>query len=85
MILAIPLSSLAVAASVKDVSLVPNVGLEEMEIIGAVLSTTGGAVICSVIILDVALLAFVELSVATAVIVCVPMANVCVIVVPVPI
>ena len=52
--LAIPLASLAIAASVKDVSLVPDVGLDEIVIVGAVLSTAGGVVISSVIILDVA-------------------------------
>ena len=52
---AIPLASLAAAVSVKDVAVVPlDAGLEEMEIVGEVLSTTGGSVICSVIMLDVA-------------------------------
>ena len=52
--LAIPLESEAVAVSVNDVALVPDVGLEEMVIVGGMLSITGGVVICSVIVFDVA-------------------------------
>ena len=70
MMLAIPLESEAVAVRVNDVAVVPlYAGLEEMMIVGAILSITGGVVICSVIVFDVIWLEFVELSVAVAVMV----------------
>ena len=83
--LAIPLASLAVAVSVIEVAVVPDVGFADIVIVGAVVSAAGGAVIVRVMVFDLFWLEFAELSVATAVMLCVPAANVFVIELPVPI
>ena len=84
--LAIPLASDAVAVSVIDVAVVPEVGFADIEIVGAVVSAGGGAAdIVSVTVFDVFWFEFAELSVATAVMLCVPTTNVCVMESPAPI